>query len=60
MMHWSWKQLERLLAGATKPEPQPVKVNPSRREERVKCARCGAVVYRSEVLPGGYCPVCKG
>lgn len=58
-MHESWKRLERLLTGASKSEPQPVKVPGRREEERVKCAHCGAVVYRSEVLPGGYCPVCK-
>ena len=36
-------------------ERQPLR----RRQDLLKCRFCGATVQRSEVLPGGYCPVCQ-
>jgi len=40
----------------------PVEIRPAsprERHEYLKCRWCSATVPRREVLPGGYCPICK-
>lgn len=52
-------QQSRTRAATREPSPVP-KEKPGRRtNDLVECRYCGASVRRDEVLPGGYCPVCK-